>query len=807
MMKNRIAAIIVSVLLGTMSYAQIEIPISDGGTYEVECGGDIIVLTDAAGAGNYGPGESFTMTFCPGDGGNAISFIIDTEVNGDIFDVASGDALTVFDGPDTDSPILGVYNNGLLDSPVISLFATLDNPGGCLTFLFESAESSPGGAGWTSQINCGNFWQPFDITFSSGPDSEIDADGYIDICQGETITISATGDFPYAADGYNQTVDNTFFEWDMGDGTEFSGLGLVEVTNTYTEQFGYPVTVIATDTLGLMNRYELSIRVSTTPDFSQVIAQYDDTICLGASTTLIGGISQDTSQSFGVFPVQSSFIGGGFLAGQTFLPDGSGASYETSIVIDDFPIGSTIENPEDIVAICATMEHSYLGDLDIELSCPDGTTILLQGQGGGSCNLGIPWATAPVDGQSSNTTPGVGFEYCWTADATLSLEEGCEGGIDFTSGDGPGTYSDSQVPEGNYSPDQPLSDLVGCPINGEWTITVTDNIGADNGYIFSWGVQFDPSIDPNAESYIPTLVDGFWDDDPSIIVDNDTIIEVAPTSTGEFEYTFNVLDDFGCSYDTTVILTVVPAPNAFLVPPACDLEVPYVVEDAQAGGSWSYESEFDSLFVIGIGNDMITVSNPGVYDLTYFDNYCQLEITESIEFLASPIAAIDPEDTLDLCIGQPETIFAFTEQVNDLEVIYTWSTIIDTIGGFGTSLEVYLGGTPDQPFIYTLTVEDVVCGNTAIATLPATLELCEIETYNVFTPNGDGQNDVFFIEDIERFRGSTVYVYNRWGNLLFQRTNYRNDWRLDDVSEGTYYYVIDNPINDETFTGYFTVLR
>ena len=51
---------------------------------------------------------------------------------------------------------------------------------------------------------------------------------------------------------------------------------------------------------------------------------------------------------------------------------------------------------------------------------------------------------------------------------------------------------------------------------------------------------------------------------------------------------------------------------------------------------------------------------------------------------------------------------------------------------------------------------------------------------NAFTPNGDGQNDIFYprgmgIKTIKSFR-----VYNRWGNLLFERESIN----LNDAANG-----------------------
>jgi len=175
----------------------------------------------------------------------------------------------------------------------------------------------------------------------------------------------------------------------------------------------------------------------------------------------------------------------------TFLPDGNGSSYETSITVDCFDPDQILEDVNQLLQICIVIEHSYLGDLDIEIIAPSSQTVLLQGQSGSSANLGIPWATGPVDGSSDNSTMGVGSQYCFTIDDSLpSLEDNLEFG-DFPAGDTAETYQDSFTPAGTYSSDESLQGLVGTPLNGNWTIRITDNIVNDNGYIFSWTLDFD----------------------------------------------------------------------------------------------------------------------------------------------------------------------------------------------------------------------------------------------------------------------------------------------------------------------------
>ena len=66
--------------------------------------------------------------------------------------------------------------------------------------------------------------------------------------------------------------------------------------------------------------------------------------------------------------------------------------------MDCFDTDLDLTDADQISQVCLVLEHSYLGDLDIELISPSGQVIFLQTQGGFSANLGEPWATGTVDG-------------------------------------------------------------------------------------------------------------------------------------------------------------------------------------------------------------------------------------------------------------------------------------------------------------------------------------------------------------------------------------------------------------------------
>jgi subtilisin-like proprotein convertase family protein len=185
-------------------------------------------------------------------------------------------------------------------------------------------------------------------------------------------------------------------------------------------------------------------------------------------------------------------VGGVFDADTLFLPDGTGVTYTTQIPISGFGAGETIDSLSQIQQICATMEHSYLGDLQLKLIAPSGQSIILKEQnGGGTCDLGEPFASDQVDGANSNLIePGVGFEYCWNANPTFLTMVAESGNYTHTipSSTG-GTYTDNYLPAGSYQPFQPMSNLLGASMDGNWTMEVTDQFALDNGYIFEWNIS------------------------------------------------------------------------------------------------------------------------------------------------------------------------------------------------------------------------------------------------------------------------------------------------------------------------------
>lgn len=65
----------------------------------------------------------------------------------------------------------------------------------------------------------------------------------------------------------------------------------------------------------------------------------------------------------------------------------------------------------------------------------------------------------------------------------------------------------------------------------------------------------------------------------------------------------------------------------------------------------------------------------------------------------------------------------------------------------------------------------------------------------IFTPNGDGRNDVFAVDNLEYFPNASLAVFNRWENVVFEAEPYQNTWdgrnqaTGRELPEGTYFFI------------------
>jgi large repetitive protein len=93
--------------------------------------------------------------------------------------------------------------------------------------------------------------------------------------------------------------------------------------------------------------------------------------------------------------------------------------------------------------------------------------------------------------------------------------------------------------------------------------------------------------------------------------------------------------------------------------------------------------------------------------------------------------------------------------------------------------------------VYPIILTVVGCSQDVVSdTMYLTVEPCDLVVPNVFTPNGDGFNDHFYIPNIEYYPNSNMMIFNRWGRKVYQSTNYQGDWDGEKCADGVYYYVL-----------------
>jgi gliding motility-associated-like protein len=114
--------------------------------------------------------------------------------------------------------------------------------------------------------------------------------------------------------------------------------------------------------------------------------------------------------------------------------------------------------------------------------------------------------------------------------------------------------------------------------------------------------------------------------------------------------------------------------------------------------------------------------------------------------------------------------------------------------------------TVTSPGIFSATVTSTCgLGSDQIVVLPCTNEdpadsnTVDFEFPNVFTPNSDGINDLFEIQDLPE--NMELIILNRWGNVVFSTINYQNNWDGKDTSgkelvDGVYTYKFKTEIGE-----------
>ena len=223
-----------------------------------------------------------------------------------------------------------------------------------------------------------------------------------------------------------------------------------------------------------------------------------------------------------------------------------------------------------------------------------------------------------------------------------------------------------------------------------------------------------------------------------------------------------------------------------------------VVKGAGSTGTVSYRAAAGA---VGNATITVTVKDNGGTANGGIDTYSR-SFTIVINALPTVAIASDKGTTVDKGTQVVLTASGGTS--------YVWANADGIVSGQNTAA---LTVRPTQNTTYTVTATNASgCSDTKSISIVVTEQQVQVKPTNIMSPNGDGVNDKWVVENLELFPNNTVKVFDRGGRVIYSKKGYDNSWdatlRGLPLSEGTYYYVIDYNSDGKTLkTGYITILN
>ena len=402
---------------------------------------------------------------------------------------------------------------------------------------------------------------------------------YADVCLNEPCTLKVV---PIA------NCSNYNYSWRLASST--GGL-ITESTGTtfpytYDRASGYNLTLTVNKTGSGSCSVSIPIRVRVAGLF-QVATRPSFDLCEGQPFNIY--VSSDGIGSVDVVRPTGGSASTLGVTDTVFIPDGVPCNgtcfFRSSVTFADFSANAVIRDANDLLYIMVNMEHSFAGDIYIALTCPNGSRSVIlpqSGSGSATCHDSIPsgYSTWQGDGSTSVDfgiaasgystdcgaagTIGEGWNYIWSSNTTRGytyaggtygyVYESANVGNDYSGSIDSSHFEDmSQI----YHPYESFNNMIGCPLNGTWSIEIVDGWSIDDGHIFHWELGLNEELLPDSWTYTVDL-DSAWTDCGWATAKAGVYMEITPPSDfiGTTSCDLYLRDEYGCTSKYENIVTV-----------------------------------------------------------------------------------------------------------------------------------------------------------------------------------------------------------------------------------------------------------
>lgn len=283
-------------------------------------------------------------------------------------------------------------------------------------------------------------------------------------------------------------------------------------------------------------------------------------------------------------------------------------------------------------------------------------------------------------------------------------------------------------------------------------------------------------------------------------------------TTGTYTYTVIGTDANGCvSPQSTATISIIDVPNANF--DASDLNIcqnengTISINTPQTGVTYDWNINGQTITNTNPLTVLTSITNAaGTYTVNVIAGIgtCTNTASNTLTVNALPnVALVNPQvsacenTTAQLDVAGPNSTYT-----------YNWTNGSNTSTGPNLNVNPLTQATAGS---YTVTATDQNgCLNRTIGAIDA--QICETYVPEIFTPNGDGKNDGFVIKNIENFPDNKLKIFNRWGNLIYEKDGYLNEFEgyantgdqvgKNKLPSGTYYVILEyGDEKTETYNG------